>query len=120
MNTITYADLKEHFSSLYNIFDILQLMSTLWITIANLPEGGSSARNTHRVVISFSLFIIWFKLFDWLRLWEDTAFYIKLISQTISDIGVFSIIFVIGLAMFGSGMFLLQNNMDQSESPLIP
>ena len=72
--------LKEHFNTVYNYLDVLQLASTLWITIANIPEGGSSEKSTHRVIASFSIFIIWFKLFDWLRLWEETAFYIRLIT----------------------------------------
>ena len=107
--------MKEHFSSPYNILDILQLSSTLWITIANLPEGGSAIKETHRVIAAISIFIIWFKLFDWLRLFEETAFYLKLIFKTLSDIGTFIVLFIVGLAMFGSAMFMLQNNDSETE-----
>ena len=107
MDSFSLEALKEHFGTVYNVLDVVQLISTFWITVANLQDGGSSLKDVHRVVAAFSLFIIWFKLFDWLRLWEETAFYIKLITQTIEDINVFAILFIVGLAMFGSGMFLL-------------
>ena len=115
MKSISKEDLIEHFSSPFNTLDILQLCSTLWITIANLPEGGSEAKSAHRVVASFSIFILWFKLFDWLRLFEETAFYLKLVFKTISDIGTFIVLFLVGLAMFGSAMFMLQNNDTNTE-----
>ena len=95
---------------MYNILDVLQLGTTLWITIANLPHGGSSAIETHRVIAAFSMIILWFKLFDWLRLFEETAFYIELLFKTLYDIRVFIIIFIVTLAMFGSSMFMLQSN----------
>lgn len=90
--------------------DVFQLGSTLWITIANLPHGGSESVETHRVIAAFSVLIIWFKLFDWLRLFESTAFYIELLFKTLKDIRVFIIIFLVALAMFGSSMFFLQCN----------
>ena len=115
MNTTSFDDLSEHFSSPYNWLDIVQLSSTLWITIANMQEGGSDAKSTHRVVAAFSIFIIWFKLFDWLRLFEETAFYLKLVFKTLSDIGTFIVLFMVGLAMFGSSMLMLQYNDTKTE-----
>ena len=56
------------------------------------------------------MIILWFKLFDWLRLFEETAFYIELLFKTLYDIRVFIIIFIVTLAMFGSSMFMLQSN----------
>ena len=102
--------MKEHFGTIYNVLDVFQLGSTLWITVANLPHGGSSAIETHRVLASFSTIIIWFKLFDWLRLFEETAFYIELLFKTLYDIRVFIILFLVALAMFGSSMFMLHSN----------
>ena len=67
------------------------------------------------MIAAFSIFIIWFKLFDWLRLFEETAFYLKLVFKTLSDIGTFTILFIVGLAMFGSAMLMIQNNDKDTE-----
>ena len=72
------------------------------------------------MVAAFSIFIIWFKLFDWLRLFEETAFYIKLVSKTLFDIRVFIILFLVGLAMFGSSIFMLHNNYSDDNTDLLP
>lgn len=52
------------------------------------------------------------KLFDWLRLFEDTAFYILLVSETMSDIKAFMILLVIAMLMFGLPMMMLSLNTD--------
>ena len=65
-----------------------------------------------RLLAVFALFFLWLKLFDWLRLFEATGFYVSLLENTIENIKVFIVLFFIGLAMFGSSMFMLQNNME--------
>lgn len=55
-------------------------------------------------------FLIWFKMFDWLRMFDSTSFYIKLIMVTISDIMPFFLIFPIFLLTFGTPMYILQGN----------
>ena len=97
----------EYKKSMWNKMDIPQLLSTAYITISNLPDDGSSHKNVDRTIAVFSLFFLWLKLFEWLRLFENTGFYVSLIVETISDIGVFIVLFFIALFMFGSSMFML-------------
>lgn len=52
------------------------------------------------------------KLFDWLRLFEDTAFYILLVSETMADIKAFMILLVIAMLMFGLPTMMLSLNTD--------
>ena len=56
---------------------------------------------------AFGVMLLWIKVFDWFRLFKQTSFYIKLIIETIYDIGYFVIIFFALLATFGCTMFLL-------------
>jgi len=49
----------------------------------------------------------WVKVFDWLRLFENTAFYMRLIRQTFIDMWSFVIIYAAGLAMVGCSMYVL-------------
>ena len=69
-----------------NILDLLQYISTAVIIVSNLIADKNSLAERSRIVASLSLFILWVKFFDWLRLFEQTAFYVKLLTKTLSDI----------------------------------
>ena len=49
-------------------------------------------------------------MLDFLRLFGETSFYIKLIFETVYDIKHFLIIFFVSLMMFGTPMYMLQLN----------
>ena len=63
--------------------------------------------------------MIWIKVLDWLRLFEKTSFYIKLIIETIYDIGYFMIIFAAALFMFGNTMYMLELNKDPDSADIV-
>ena len=56
------------------------------------------------------------KMFDWLRLFEKTAFYILLLGQTISDVSYFLILLLTALMMFGVPMIMLNLNRAEDKS----
>ena len=58
-------------------------------------------------------------MLDWLRLFDKTSFYIRLIQETISDILYFMIIFVAALWMFGNTMYMLQLNKDSDADDIV-
>ena len=47
------------------------------------------------------------QLYYWLRLFDKTAFFVRLITQTIHKIRYFLLLFVIALALFGLPLNLL-------------
>ena len=57
---------------------------------------------------AFTVFFAWVKVFDWLRLFDETAFYMKLLKQTLEDMWSFVLIYAVGLAMVGSSMYVMQ------------
>ena len=65
---------------------------------------------TRRIMAALLVLIIWAKMFSWLRMFDTTAFFIKLIKQTLADIMPFVIIFPIFLAMFGCSMYILSTS----------
>ena len=91
---------------------MIQLFSTAMITVLNLQNSGSSIKKEERIVAAFSLLLIWAKCFDWLKLFDSTALYIELLGKTLQDTGYFMILLMVTLAMFGSSIFMLQNNKD--------
>ena len=56
------------------------------------------------------------KVFDWLRLFEKTAFYILLVEETLKDVSSFLILLVTALMMFGVPMVMLNLNRDNDNS----
>ena len=102
--------LKAYLGSVWNTIDLLQLISMACITISFLTDWGSSHKEGQRIIAAFSIFNLWLKFFDWLRMFESTAFYVSLLYRTLKDISDFMILFFVALAMFGSVMYMLQLN----------
>ena len=73
------------------------------------------ALETRRVVGAFLVFIIWGKMFDWMRLFDRTSFYIKLVIETVKDITDFMIIHLLFLVTFGCAMECLSMNRPDGE-----
>ena len=49
-------------------------------------------------------------MFFWLRLFDRTARYIDLIIDTVKDIGIFTLILLLLLALFATGNYMIQLN----------
>ena len=59
-----------------------------------------------------SCFIL-IKIFDWLRLFEGTSFYIILIEYTLTDISQFLLIYFVSLITFGMPLHMINLNREQ-------
>ena len=57
-------------------------------------------------IVSFFLIS---KSFDWLRIFEETSFYIMLILATIWDIRPFMVLFIVALVMFALPLTILNS-----------
>ena len=55
------------------------------------------------------------KLFDWLRLFEKTGFYVKLVGETLNDIKYFILLLLATLIMFGVPIIMLDASSDQDK-----
>lgn len=77
-------------------------LSLIVLVVATSYEPETYMSMDHlRGIASVASCAIMLKMFDWLRLFEGTAFYILLIEKTIADIKSFMILMVIILAVFG-------------------
>ena len=98
---------SDYICTFPNVFDIFQLTSTLFIVILRLIESEHTTSDSVRIVAAVSVFLLWMKMFDWLKLFEPTSFYIKLVTATFRDIASFMLLFFTSLAMFGTAMYML-------------
>jgi len=55
-------------------------------------------------------FFMLFKLFDLLRLFDSTSFYVHLILETLKDISAFLLLLFLSLVMFGIPLMILNMN----------
>ena len=69
-------------------------------------QAGATT-NLLTVLGAFSSFTILLKAFDWMRLFDESSFYILLLKETIGDIKYFMILFMLSLFMFGVPLALL-------------
>ena len=90
----------DHFSSLWNIGDIICLTLTPVLCLTNYGDVPSMGLETQAYMGAIVTFLLVSKCFDWLRIFEETSFYITLIFATIEAIGSFMVLFIVALVMF--------------------
>ena len=60
-----------------------------------------------RALCCVSVVLVWIKAYYWMRLFDSTSFYVRLIRETIHDIGNFMILFVFILLTFANVLLVL-------------
>lgn len=108
-----------YFSVTYNWVDILYLTANGLLLVCTLPRVTFIEEDTQKVIAAFSLALTWYKLIDWLRLFEITSFFIKLINETLYRVLTFTLIMVIWLMVFGTAFFFLNIARPDSDESLI-
>jgi len=76
------------------------------IAFAGLDLAGNSAKEA-RVVGSIAIFLLWVKFFYFLRIFEPTSAFIRMITQIIVDMGVFASIYLLAIFAFANAWFVL-------------
>jgi len=99
---------KEYFLSqgfIWNFLDITSSIAVLTFSIAIL--GQINLGDKILIVGSLSSFLIWIKLFYYLRIFRPTSSFIRMIVEMIKDIRVFLLIFFIGIFAFANFYFIM-------------
>ena len=86
--------------------DLTYLLLNLLVLFMNLFDHDDTI-DFQRTFAAISICFLWFKVFDWLRLFDGTAFFIILIEETLNAIRHFLIILFVWYMMFGSAMYML-------------
>ena len=102
-----YVQGKDYFKELANYNDLANILLTFLLISSNIPNEPITSYYTQCVLSALNSFCLTLKLFDWMKLFQNTAFYVELIRQTINDIGPFICLFVMSLLGFGLPLSLL-------------
>ena len=110
----------DHFTSIWNWNDLFALGLTLFVILATIQVDQNHISNdVIRVLSAFALYFTMIKIFDWLRLFDGTAFYVHLILETLLDITSFLLILGLTLLTFGLPMHFLNLNRSESDENTI-
>ena len=99
----------EYLSSLQNIGDIICLILTPVLCLTNYGDAPYLELETQAYMGALVSFFLFSKCFDWLRVFEETSFIVKLIRETIWDIRWFMVLFMVSLVMFAFPLTILEN-----------
>ena len=77
------GSVRVYFESLWNFLDVSHLIFTPVLAICNLPSTALLSKETQTHFGSVAAFILVTNALNWLRISDNTAFYIKLIAQTV-------------------------------------
>ena len=99
----------NHFG-LMNCLDLLTYVISTVIIIFSMLNLDIPTIQTRCVLAALIAIMMWMKMLEWLRVFDSTAFFVKLIMQTMIDILPFFVIFFIFIFMFGSALYILSMN----------
>ena len=106
----------QYFFDVWNIIDMISLMlnyvfmSMFFICIYYNVEYFNKSRIQD--IGSWAIFFMWIKVFYWFRLFPQYAYYVKLITQTISDSRAFSFLVLIIMIAFGNFLYVANRTND--------
>lgn len=110
-----FTDGIEYFSDPWNCIDAMSLSTnTVFLTMCTLNfsfENEYFDVELVRTTGAFSCFLMWIKVFYWMRLFSSLAYYVKLIQQTLSDAMPFMLMVVIIVFAFANFFYVINNNL---------
>ena len=107
----------SYFIDIWNMIDIGSLCLNAVYVFGEITNGISHEQL--QVIGSIAIFLMWFKLFYWMRLFKPFSAFIRMITEIIKDIQVFLVMLIIALSAFANIIFLLNiNRIEENGDPL--
>ena len=103
---------------LWDLNNIIDLTSSVlnWVLVVNeWVNHFFLDSKSLKVCTMLALVCVWYKLFYWLRLFKDPAFFMNLLIKTLKDIKAFMVMMSILVALFTNILFIF-NLVDESLS----
>ena len=105
----------NHFLNIYNWIDSAHLIMNIIFIAFTLFDFEFMDANKQRTWAAISICFLWLKLFDWMRLFDGTAFFMRLLGDTIWDIKYFLVIMFIVYEGFGSAFHIIDMSRQANE-----
>ena len=108
-----YHDGWDYWKSFYSYFDLFQYIGAVFVVGSCFGGMQILEAESMRTICAFIFLSQGSKaIIDWLRLFDQTSFYVTLILQTFVDITYFMLIMILLLLYVGLAIYMLQLNAD--------
>ena len=100
-----------YFLDVYNFVDLASFtLNVILVYHAFEHPYKTEISDEFRNLTTIASILMWLKVFYWMRLFTPTAFYVKLITETLYDIRYFLILFVTILMTFATSLMIANSN----------
>lgn len=100
----------------WNIMDAISLVSCAFYILLSLTTQETPSLN---VLGAFSCFLLWIKLFYWMRLFKAFSAFIRIITTIIADVQVFLVMLLMCLSAFANVLLILDDNRVNANQSMI-
>ena len=108
----------SYFFDTFNVLDVISMSLNIFVIFSyGYGCDWADERSTRSVAAVASVFL-WSKLFYWMRLFDKTSYFIRMIADTFWDIRYFTLLFVAILFTFGNAMYILNYNRKMTDEEL--
>jgi len=102
--------LREYVRNKWNWIEILTIFGNTFILLQHGFKPFDISYSLLVSLASVAIIFLYMKLFYWLRIFENLAYYVRMVSETIYDIAYFIILFVLCVFSFAHAVFVLNRN----------
>lgn len=113
---MSLEDKKKYLKSVWNLIDVMGFTLTIIIQVHTTFELDWITVKDLRIMASFATMMLLTNVYDWLRLFEPTAFFVQLIARTIYDIRWFMVLLFIAILIFGLPLSMVNLNRDDTNT----
>jgi len=106
----------RYFQDFWNIIDFAALLLTGMYMYRSLSGYNDDATN---VLGSVAVFLLWIKLFYWMRLFKPFSAFIRIITEIVKDIQVFFVMLMVCLGCFSNVLMILDLNREMGGTDTI-
>jgi len=102
------ANPREYFLTRRFVWNFLDLSSSsLAIAVGIIILGNFKAGSFVLIMAAFACFLLWIKLFYYMRIFKPTSSFIRMIIEMFKDIRIFILIFFIAILAFANFYYIL-------------
>jgi hypothetical protein len=98
----------RYFTDAWNIMDFCSLVINAFYIGGEVTNEIS--HHNLQIIGSVAVFIMWIKLFYWMRLFKPFSAFIRMITEIMKDIQVFFVMLIIAIGAFANIIFILNIN----------
>lgn len=100
----------SYFYSSSTFWNIIDLSSTIMVITFTIGDQMEMKYVTGKNIASIASFLLWVKMFYFLRIFHPTAAFIRMITEVMKDISIFTLMLIVALMAFGNGFYILDGS----------